>query len=234
MHSEDRIIHFSAELIHRAVHYKKETLQKLYFDLSQTKNGYDSTDFTNPSQVKFYSRRGPRTQSVAIFLPDRVLLMEEWTDISLSEFVDKLRDFAPRVLAAREIPNFAAHAATVRSTFSLSAQQPDGRAFLLDTVCGQAGKITPYFRRPLAKAGLTFNFPQTPEHPGNFSVIIEPFMHSVNEMYIEAKGIFTQPAIDVENIDALADNVRAVREFITGRAFPFLNQYDLPGSAPEA
>lgn len=233
MHADDRIIHFSTELIHRAVPYKKEALQKLYFDLSQTKYGFDSTDFTNPSQVKFYSRRGPRTQSLALFLPDRVLLVEEWTDISLNEYLDKLKDFAPRLLAAREVPSFAVHAATVRSTFALSAQHPDGRNFLLDTVCGQAGKVTPYFRRPLAKAGLSFNFPQTAEDPGNYTVVVEPFMHSVGEMYVEVKGVFAQPAIDLENTEALTENVRSVRRFISERVFPFLNQYDLPAASSE-
>lgn len=230
MHSEDRIIHFSAELIHRPVPYQKESLQKLYFDLSQTRCAYDSTDFTNPTQVKFYSRRGPRTQSIAIFLPDRVLLVEEWTDISLNEFLDKIREVAPRVLDVRQVPNFTMHAATIRSTFALSPQHPDARAFLLDTVCGQAGKVTPYFRRPIAKTGLSFVFPHTHNDPGNFTVVIEPFMHSVNEMYCEVKGVFGPPTVDKENIEALTDNVRAVRQFISDRVFPFLNQYDLPGA----
>lgn len=233
MHAEDRIIHFSTELIHRPVPYRKDALQKLYFELSQTKSAYDSTDFTNPAQVKFYSRRPPRTQSLAVILPDRVLLVEEWTDMSLNEYLDKLRDVAPRILSAREVPAFAAHAATVRATFALTrrgpdAPPPDGRNFLLDTVCGQAGKVTPYFRRPLAKAGLTFNFPPAPDDPGNMTVIIEPFMHSPGEMYVEVRGLFPQPTIDTENIDTLTQNVRAVRQFITDRVFPYLNQYDLP------
>lgn len=227
MHSEDRIIHFSTELIHRAVPYRKEALQKLYFDLSQTRHGYDSTDFSAPTQVKFHSRRGERTQSLAIFLPDRVLLVEEWTDCSLNEFVEKVREFAPRVLAAREVPNFHVHACTIRSTFALSAQQTDSRVFLLEQVCGQANKVTPYFRRPLAKAGLTFAFPQTPQDPGGYTVTIEPFMHSPKEMYVEAKGVFQTP-VDAASVEVLLDNVRNVRHFISDRIFPYLNQYDLP------
>jgi len=228
MHSEDRIIHFSVELIHRAVPFRKEALQKLYFDLSQTRGGYDSTDFTNPAQVKFYSRRGTRTQSLAIFLPDRVLLVEEWTDSSLNEFVEKLRDFAPRVLEARDVPQFNLHACTIRSTFALSPQQSDSRVFLLDQVCSQANKVTPYFRRPLAKAGLTFSFPQTNEDPGAFTVIIEPFMHSPKEIYVEVKGVFGQTPVDREAVEVLADNVRGVRHFISDRVYPYLNQFDLP------
>jgi hypothetical protein len=53
-------------------------------------------------------------------------------------------------------------------------------------------------------------------------------------MYVEVKGVFRAARVDQENIDTLAENVRAVRRFITERVFPFLNQYDLPGSAPEA
>jgi hypothetical protein len=93
--SEDRIIHFSVELIHAPVQSKVQDLQKLYFELSQTRLGaYDSTDFTNPLQARFYSRRGKKTQSFALFLPDRIVLVEEWADVPLSDFQERVREVA--------------------------------------------------------------------------------------------------------------------------------------------
>jgi len=185
MQSEDRVIHFSAELIHAPLPCKKDVLQKLYFDLSQTRNAaYDSTDFTNPVQPRFYSRRGKKTQSIALFLPDRTVLIEEWADIALSNFVDKVREISGRVLAARGAPHYLVHTATIRTTFALTHFE-DARVFLLDHMCGQEAKVGPHFRRPLATGGLRFVLPETNEHPGTLHITIESYKQSRDEVYVE-------------------------------------------------
>ncbi|MCF6285127.1 MAG: hypothetical protein L3K26_08050, partial [Candidatus Hydrogenedentes bacterium] len=121
MQSEDRVIHFGVELLHKPIKHKKDVLQKLYFDLSQTRNGgYDSTDFTHPVRPRFYSKQGKRSQSVAMFLPDRVLLVEEWADIPMSSFLDRTEAVAARVLEMDGVAPFVAHTATIRSTFALT------------------------------------------------------------------------------------------------------------------
>lgn len=228
MQREDRIIHFSCELIHAPIPMKKEALQKLYFDLSQTRHGaYDSTDFTNPMQPRLYSRRG-RTQSVAVFLPDRVLLIEEWADITVHDFLDKVKEVGERVLEARGISEFVAHTATIRATFALT-HHDDARAFLMETVCGQGGKIDPYLKRPLAVGGMKFVLPETNDHPGNLNVAIESFRHSKNEVFVEVKGVFGRERVKREDFDRIVDNVRFVRAFITDSVQPYLAQYDLPG-----
>jgi len=233
---EDRIIHFSAELIHQPVQPRKEVLQKLYFDLSQTRNaGYDSTDFTNPMQPRFYSRRGPKTQSVALFLPDRALLLEEWTDIPLSDFLEKVKEIGPRLLESRGQAQYMAHATTIRSTFALSHHE-DARNFLVDHVCAQAGKITPHFHRPLSIGGLRFVLPETDEYPGALHVAIESYRHSRNEVFVEVKGVFSRKPINADNFESVLSNIRLVRNFISENVYAYLNQFDqAPGSnAPEA
>jgi len=227
MQTEDRIIHFSVELIHRPGQVRKEALQKLYFDLSQTRSAYDSTDFTNPMQVKFHSRRGNRTQSMLVFLPDRALIIEEWADIPLSVFLEKVQEIAPRVLECRQMADYVAHAATIRSTFALSHFQ-DARVFLLERVCAQSGALASHFRRPLAKAGISMSFPETNADPGNYTVLIEPFVHSLNEVYVEVKGVFAKEPTAPDQMDKVVQNVRAVRSFISERVHPFLDSYDLP------
>ena len=228
MQSEDRVIHFSLELIHRPVEPRKDVLQRLYFELSQTRVGaYDSTDFTNMIQARFYSRRGKKTQSAALFLPDRVLLIEEWTDLALSEFLERAREVATRTLAVRGVPRYVAHTATVRSTFALTHYE-DARVFLLDHACGQEGLIAPHFQRPVAVGGLRFVLPETNEHPGTFHVNIESFRYSRNEVFVEAKGVFGRVQVGSEDLDTVLDNVRTVRTFISDRVFPYLNQFDQP------
>jgi hypothetical protein len=230
MQQEDRVIHFGVELIHKPVKHKKEVLQKLYFDLSQIRGaGYDSTDFTRPMQPRFYSKRGKRSQSIAVFLPDRVLMVEEWADVSMNDFLERLEAVASRVLEIEGVAPFMAHTATIRSTFGLS-NFDDARAFLLEQVCNQGGKISPHFQRPVAVGGLRFTLPETDEYPGNLQLTIESFRQSRNEVYVEAKGIFTREKVQSGEFDIVLDHIRGVRGFITDRIFPYLDQYDV---APE-
>lgn len=227
MQSEDRIIHFSTELIHGPAALKKDALQRLYFELSQTRHGYDSTDFSNPLQWRFYSRQGQKAQSIALFLPDRVVLIEEWAAIPLSDFLEKAREFTARVLTARQVPRILAHTATIRSTFALT-HFDDSRVFLLDHVCRQEGRIGPFFQRPLSVGGLRFVLPETNEHNGAYHLIIESFRHSRNEVFVEVKGIFGRQQVGSEDTEILLTNIRGVRNFISERIYPYLNQFDRP------
>lgn len=227
MQSEDRIIHFSVELIHTPNSIKKDALQQLYFDLSRTKASYDNTDFTNPMQPRFHSRRGQKAQSLCLFLPDRVLIVEEWADMPLSAFLDRVREIGPRVMAMRGIDRYIAHACTIRSTFALTHFE-DARGFLLDHVCRQEGRFDPHFKRPISVGGLRLVFPETNEDPGTLNVNIESYRHSLNEVFVEAKGVFTRPPVLVEGFEQVPSNVQNVRSFISERVYPYLNQFDAP------
>src|SRR5690606_5632343 len=123
--------------------------------------GYDSSDLTQPNQARFYSRRGQKSHSVAIFLPDRVALVEEWADIPLSDFVDKVRVVGEEALKGMGFPPYAAQVVTLRSTMSLT-HYDDARTFITEQVCRQRGEIAPHFRRPVGVSGLRFVLPETP------------------------------------------------------------------------
>ena len=225
MQSEDRLIHFSTELIHAPVQHKIATLQKLYYELSKTRGAYDSSDFSTPPQFKFYSRRSANAQSILVFLPDRIVLVEEWADIALSDFLEKVREVGARVLPCLGIPCFVAQTATLRSTFALT-HFDDARVFLIDHACGQANRIGPYFQRPVAVGGLRFVLPETPDHPGTLHVIIESFRHSMKEVFVEVKGVFGNQQLDGETLPKAIDHIQMVRSFISDNIFPFINQYD--------
>lgn len=225
MHAEDRTIHFSTELVHVPKKHDQQVLRKLYYDLSQTRFSYDSSEFSAPPQYKFYSKRGNKTQSVAVFLPDRIVMLEEWTDLSLADFCEKIREVSRLAMPALGIPQFVAQTATIRSTFALT-HFDDARVFLLDRACRQEGRIGPHFRRPVAVGGLRFVLPETPENPGNFHVTIESFRHSLREVFVEVKGVFPNQRMDAEGMDAANVNMQAVRSFISDSIFPYLDQYD--------
>ncbi|MBI5094896.1 MAG: hypothetical protein HZB26_20980 [Candidatus Hydrogenedentes bacterium] len=226
MHAEDRSIHFSTELIHAPVQYQVPALQKLYYELGQTRTAaYDSSDFSVPGRPQFHSKRPPRSQSVAVFLPDRIVLIEEWADGPLSAFIDKVKEVSARTLGDLGPTEFVAQTVTLRSTFGLT-HFADARAFLLDHVCSQEGRLAPHFRRPIGVGGMRFMLPETPEHQGNFQVIIESFQQSVNDVFVEVKGIFAQQHITAESLFVAIHHIQDVRAFIVEHVFPYLNQFD--------
>jgi hypothetical protein len=233
MQAEDRVIHFSAELIHAPAAFNKDAMRKLYMELAGTRAAYDSSDFGNPAQARLYSQRGPKTQSVALFLPDRVLIIEEWADMSLAEFLERVREVGARALEARGVPHYAAHTGTIRSTFALTHYQ-DARVFLMDHALGQAGKIAPHFQRPVAIGGMKYVLPESNDHPGMLNVTIESFRHSLAEVFVEVKGIFTRQQVTAAQMEVVLENLRSVRTFISRNIHPYLNQFDVPPQAPPA
>lgn len=224
--SEDCIIHMSAELVHIPVPLNRQVCQQIYVNLSGTRAAYDSIDASNPAMIRLYSRRG-RAESAALFFPDRLLLVEEWCDIPLSVFEEKLRVILPKAGEMRKAGPMLVNAATIRSTFSLGAHE-DARVFLLEKVCGLADRIQPHFQRPLVTGGLRFVLPETSEHDGVLHISIESFRHSNNEIFVEVKGIFGKRQIPWDAPETVIQNFRAVRKFITGNIYPFLAQFSMP------
>lgn len=226
MQAEDRPIHFSTELIHAPAKHEKPALQKLYFELSQDRTvAYESTDFSPPGPPKFYSKRGEKAQSIVVFLPDRLVVVEEWVDVAMAQFLDKTETVAARAMAELGIGPFALQTATVRTTFALTHFE-DARVFLLDHACRQDGLIGPHFERPIAVGGLRFVFPETPDHVGTLHVKIESFQHSRNEVFVEVKGIFPNQQIDATSLATARGNIQFVRSFVSDRVFAYLDQFD--------
>ena len=226
MQAEDRVIHFCVELIHQPSPFNRAALQQLYFDLSKTRANYDSIEVNEAGQARFYSNRG-QAQSILLFLPDRALVIEEWADLALSDFEEKVRIIMPRLGEARQIDRFLVHAATIRSTFALT-HFTDSRVFLLDAACGLSGRITPHFQRPVATGGLRFVLPETPEHPGALHINIESYRHGNDEVFVEVKGVYGKQQVLVGQGEEVIRNLRQVRQFVSERVYAFLQQFDQP------
>jgi hypothetical protein len=180
-----------------------------------------------PGRFRFFSKRGNKTLSTFLFLPDRFMLAEEWVDLPLSDFLTKLERAAGLAMDALSIPFFPAHTVTIRTTFALTHHN-EARRFLLDHVCNQKDRLKPFFDRPIAVGGIRLVFPETPLHLHTYNVAIESFRHSEFEVYVEVKGVFTRERVMRDNLGQIADNFRMTRDFISDRIFPFLNQYDTP------
>ncbi len=226
MHAEDRIIHFATEMFHAPRGANTPALQKLYYELSQTRSAqYAASDVSNPLQARFHTRKGQHTHSLALFLPDRILVLEEWADIPLSAFQERLETVASKAAEELGIAEFTAQTVTLRSTFALS-HFSDARAFLIDRVCQQNGRVAPYFQRPVSVGGIRFVLPETPEHPGQLNVLIESFRHSKNEVFVEVKGVFQGLRASPLDLSPFKENTFVVRNFISSNVYTYLNQFD--------
>lgn len=226
MQAEDRPIHFSTELIHAPRAIQIQALQRLYYELSQTRCGaYMNTDFSPNTPPRFYSRRGPKAQSMLLFLPDRMLAAEEWVDIAFRDFVDKVATIIDRAATVLKSGPIVVQTATIRTTFALT-HHDDARTFLMNRVCNQAGRIDPFFQRSVGVGGLRFVFPETPEYRGTLNLTVESYRRSRREIYVEVKGIFANLQIDADSTDIACENLRTVRDFISRSVHPYLAQFD--------
>lgn len=227
MQAEDRVIHFSTELIHKKTQHTRQALQALYYELSQkSPMAYDGCDFSKPTQARLFSKRG-KAQSLALFLPDRVVLMEEWADLALSGFIAKVQTVTEGVFAGLNIEAIIGQAVTLRSTFALT-HFTDAREFLLEHICQQASPMAEHFQRPVASGGLRFVLPETPDYPGTLHVAIESFRHDGREVFVEIKGVFGHRNITPDTASELRENIQLCRNFILHHIQPYLSQYDTP------
>lgn len=207
---------------------KPQILQRLYYELSQSPHAaYQNVDLGGQKgPPRFFSARG-KAQSIALFLPDRLVLVEEWTDQTFEVFLAKMAAVAAQTMEVLEVNAFTAQTATVRTTYALTNFE-DARIFLLEHVCNQQGRIGPHFRRPIMTGGMRFVLPKTEEHPGDLHLIIESFRNSRNEVFVEAKGVYRELTIGPDDLEQAADHLREVRAFTAENVHTFLQQYDLP------
>lgn len=225
MQHEDRVIHFSTELFHQPVNHSIPKLQELYFALSKTKASYESTDFSSKGPLRLYSHKGEKSKSAVLFMPDRLVLIEEWADVALGEFRERVELVVEQAQSIVGIPVIAAQTALVRSTFALTHHN-DARVFLMESVCKVREQL-PAFGRPLAIGGLRFVLPETPNHRGTLQVVIEPFKGSPNEIFVEVRGVYNAVRLQADSISQAGDNIAAVRQFIAEQVFAFLNGFDV-------
>lgn len=226
MHSEDRSIHYSSEVFHGPLQHKQSDLQRLYFELSQVHGaGYDNTNFTVPGQPRFYSKRGKQTQSVAVFLPDRVMVIEEWADCAVDDFCSRLRAVVEHSSSVLGVGPFVAQTVTLRSTCRLT-HFDQALPFLMDHVCQQSGRIAPFFQRPLAIGGLKFVMPETPDHSDTLHISIEPFRQEPREVFVEVKAAYRGEPVQADDAAVFTQRVLESRAFVTDNIYPYLNQFD--------
>lgn len=225
MQREDRVVHFSTELFHPPVARPVPQLQELYYALSKTRAGYQSTEFVPNKPIRFYSVKAGKSRSNLLFLPDRIVVIEEWPDITVSEFCENVETVGRHVLETAGPDRFVAQTVLIRSTFALTAHA-DSRVFMMERVCKLQEQL-PHLGRPIATGGLRFVLPQTPEHRGTLHVHIDSFAAGGNELLAEIRGVYDRQVLASTELGAVSDNIRAVRTFISDNVYAFLRGFDV-------
>jgi hypothetical protein len=230
MESTGKPIHFSTELIYPALQLSRPALERLYDELAEVEEAdYETAELDGPRPPRFHTKRGDDRQSVAVFLPDRIAVVEEWTDLSLEEFVQKMEAVAGRAMETFELTSIVAQTVTLRNVFALE-HFDDSRVFMLEQVCGQHGRLGPHIRRPIMIGGMRFVLPHTPEIPGDLHVSIESYRREKAKVYVEVRGIYGNLSVLPSSIGTLRAHFDHVNAFIDENIQPFLDQYDVPSA----
>jgi hypothetical protein len=229
---EPRSIYFSTHLIHPPIKLEesKDSIKEVYHELSKVGScDYDNISFEGfPVSPPRFTKQQGRTVSSCFFLSDRILIQEDWTDITLESFSKKIREILDRGFRLLELGFVIIQTCTVRSLFT-PHHSADARVFLAEKACGLEGKIAPYFQRPAQMFGMRLLFPPLKDVPRSFDVRIESFNQDPRQVFVETIGTFhlIQP-ITPTNVDVALVNMSTTYGFCINDVKNFLNQFDLP------
>jgi len=225
-------IYFSTNLIHPPIKLEesKDSIKEIYHELSKVKGcDYDNISFEGfPTSPPRFTKQQGKTVSSCLFLADRILIQEDWTDITLESFSQKIREISDRGFRLLKLGFILIQTCTVRSLF-VPNHFADARVFLAEKTCGIGDKIMPYFKRPAHMFGMRLVFPPLKDVSHSFDVRIESFNQDPRKVFVETIGTFhlIQP-ITPANVDVALVNMSTTYGFCTNDVKNFLNQFDQP------
>lgn len=235
MHKEVTTIHFSTNLIYLPIEIGsyKEAIREIYHELAKEDNcDYDNISlqgFPNfPPQ--FNTKRG-KTVSLCEFKKDRIVIREEWAEITLDEFSHKILQILTRAFRLLDIKFLVMQVCTIRCLFT-SSPSVDARGFLAEKVCSLKAKehIIPYFQRQAQLFGIRLSFPPNKDKINSFDAKIESFNQDFSKIFVEINGTFplVKP-ITATNIEVAKTNMKETYDFCERNIGDFLDQFDKKG-----
>ncbi len=231
MLGEARSIYFSTQLIHPPINLEgsKDSIRAIYHELSKVKDcEYDNISFDGfPTSPPEFTRKIGTTTSRCRFYPDRILIEENWADITSDSFAQKIREILDRGFRLLNLKLLIIQICSVRCLFT-PRYSSDSRVFLAEKACGLQNKISPYFKRPSQMFGMRLLFPPLKGMTHSFDIRIESFNQDTRQIFVETTGTFplVQP-ITPTNVDVALVNMSTAYGFCTNEIRNFLNQFDL-------
>ena len=227
MSYDPRTIAFGAEIIHQPIALRPETVQSVHNALyGQAELSYqnfqvaaDGIHLSNPAQT-------PGCMSLVSFLPDRIIIREEFRPCTVEEFATRLVNITSLSYRTLNVPVTLAQQFWTRSLVN-TQHVKDSRDFVNDRLLAGGAASVDRFGRPLQMAQVTYTFPQTENDRGIFNLKIAPWLQDTRSLWLEVNGQYAQP-VTVENLPQLSDCLYSTYRFLTGPAFDYLGQFDKP------
>lgn len=232
MVGESRSIYFSTELIHPPINLRgsKDSIKEIYHELSKvTGCEYDDICFEGfPISPPEFRKKIGTTTSRCRFGPDRISIEEEWAEITLDSFAQKIREILERGFRLLNLKFLIIQTCTVRCLFT-PHYSGDARVFLAEKACKLKDKISSYFKRPAQMFGMRFFFPPLKDMFHQFDIRIESFNQDIRQIFVETTGTFplTQPITPV-NVNVAIGNMTTTYGICTNEIKNFLNHFDQP------
>lgn len=229
MHYQPRTIALLTEVVHPPLAPDPRVVQRLHNETYQAGPppwasftvGESGPSLSNPATH-------PGHVSQATFLPDRLLVREEQSAVTVEEFAERTAHLAARYAAERSIGVFLAQVVTLRTLVN-ARHQRDTRAFLAQDVM-DLGESLGAFSRPPATVGLRLAFTSAQAEQPAIGLRIESFNADPRSLFLEVQATFG-PVVSASATDALRQRVHAAYQVLHTEVLEFVAQHDQPREA---
>ena len=224
---DPRTIAFGAEIIHPPVQLQTDVVQGVHDALfKQSGLGYQNFQVQNNGIHLSNPAQAPGQVSVATFLPDRIILREEFRACTFEDFATRVVNVVSLSHKTLNIQTSVAQQYFTRSLVN-PKHHTDSRVFVSERMLHGGDGALGEFARPLHTVGLRLTFPQTEDEKNAMNLRIEPWPQDPRSMWIEVTGVFAQP-LPSDSLPQLSDHLYATYRFLTGPTFEFVERFDTP------
>ena len=222
---EPRTIALGAEIVHPPIELKSQLVQNIHNSLFQRPEisyqnfqvANDGIHLSNPPQT-------PGGVSSVSFLPDRIVLREEFRPCTVEDFAQRVVNITSLSYRALSIEVSLGQQFWTRSLVN-TRRVHDSRAFVAESMLVGGQKSLESFGRPIHTVGLRYTFPQTGGHAQIFNLRIEPWPQDPRSLWLEVVGQFAHQT-KTDNLTELGNYLYATYQFLTGPTFDYLAHFD--------
>ncbi len=227
MSYDPRTIAFMAEVLFPPIELKAPAVQEIHNALFKQPEisyqnfqiGPDGIHLTNTAQT-------PGAVSAASFAPDRLVIREELRATTVEDFATRLVNVGSIAFRTLGVQASVAQQFVVRSLIS-PRHTENSTEFIVGRMIGAPDEAWAQFGRPMQRAGLSFTFPQTGEHPQVYNIRIETWTQDPRSLWIENVGSFTGQ-VAAERLPDLSNLMFSTYKFATSQAMAFIGHFDRP------
>jgi len=231
MLSELRPIHFSTDLIFpplnlstaEAVAHHRARIKTVYDQLrSEKRIDFNKMDVDTPAGPHLWSRRPSGAETRYSFLNDRIRAQDEWTERTLEQFADEVKQVVDICFRVFNLPVIIIQGCVVRATAKPHPFE-DSREFLLGKGLGLSRGKMAAFGRPAHVAGISIVFPPMKDMLDEQRVLIESYARDPSQLLLEVRSTFRAPLIPSTSQDMLRTNLEKCYTFLDDQVCSFVN-----------